>query len=299
METFSHSSIQAFRTCERLFKHKYVARQYPKKRPIYFAIGSTFDKFVQLFYEMKGQNVDGLIKESLREFESVDKGLLTPKERQDLELDINRTEAMSRAYAQIYKEDFREFPTMIAQKELQLSKIPFTGKIDCIFQDAGGLWWILETKTASNINPGDVKRVHIDAQVLGYAVLARRIIGKFPEGIIYNVAKKSQLRRRGAESLEQFKERVRIDYEQNWLTKELFVRYKVHLSMIHINAWKAETTDTIRKIQTKLAEGDNAVWCKNTGACKGAFGLPCEYLQACKDGFYSPITYRESTKGGH
>lgn len=290
---FSHTKLSCYEECQKKFEHKYINKVYPRKRPIYFIVGSAVSNFLQSFYGMKGKNIDIAVKSLLAEFDKVDKGSMSPDDMQDLELDKAKIQGIMSAYIEAYEKDFDEYPTILTEQEGEVAMIngSLRGRLDALFQDKNDSWWILETKTTSQISNTQLQKVPLDSQTLGYCALAESIIHEVPIGVIYNVIQKSRLRRKIRESWEEFITRVKVDYS-NWRERGYFQRTKIRLNDRHFHDWKEDKTNLITEIVSKMDNPDT-IWRRSTGACEGKYGSACEYLPACLSGTYNNILYKE------
>lgn len=306
---FSHTKIDTYETCPRKFLHKYLRKYYPKKRPVYFAIGSAFHAFQDKFYDMRGEHLEVALRAADQVMESVDMSLMTPEEIADYQIDRAMVQGMCVGYSTYYKGDFDEFPTMLLEQECTRDngivlvdyrdeyKGVYTGKIDGLFCDAAGDWWVLETKTTGSVpKKAYFDKIHIDSQTLGYLHLANKVLGKWPRGVLYNVIKKTQIRKKGGETLEAFTERVKLEYVNNNEEKQYFIRYPLEVSKHHLDDWLKEKGSTVSRILTCVEIKSKTAWTKYTNSCLGMYGSGCEYLSACKDGNYNVLLYEKGKK---
>lgn len=90
------------------------------------------------------------------------------------------------------------------------NKIKLAGKIDDI-ATIDGEQWIVEYKTASQIDKSYFDRLYVDSQITFYMMAAMRCDFK-PVGVLYRVLKKPQIRRKQNETVEAFVERMEQDY---------------------------------------------------------------------------------------
>lgn len=147
------------------------------------------------------------------------------------------------------------------------------GKIDAITV-IDGKTWLVEYKTASQINKGYFERVSLDEQITLYMYAYRERFGVKPEGVIYRVLKKPTIRQTKKESLEQFCNRLEQDYVDRpdfYFFEQKYYRSENDLKQFEKELWAFT--------QQYLYEKRNDINCKNASRCLD-FGQ-CEYMPIC------------------
>lgn len=147
------------------------------------------------------------------------------------------------------------------------------GKIDAITV-IDGKTWLVEYKTASQINKGYFDRVSLDEQITLYMYAYRERFGVKPEGVIYRVLKKPTIRQTKKESLEQFCNRLEQDYVDRpdfYFFEQKYYRSENDLKQFEKELWAFT--------QQYLYEKRNDINCKNASRCLD-FGQ-CEYMPIC------------------
>lgn len=303
----SHSKLQAFQDCETLARHKYVRKVYPRARPLYYVFGEAAHKFLEIYYSSRGDEERAKI-EAIKIFDAVDRGPLTADDIHKLEIEQAKLEGICEAYPKFYTQDFDEFPTMLVELDYPETNgfflastrdydLYYEGKIDGLFQDAAGDWWIVEHKflAPQSVTQGLIDKIHIDNQILGYMWLAKeKAIGKWPKGVLYNIIKKPAIRQKKGETLRAFATRVKNEYLVHGQQKNYFMRFDPMISLQHLEEWKAERAHVAGMMYTKIGI-KSKVWSKNTGTCNNLYGN-CPYLSACVTGKYNRLMYEKSKK---
>lgn len=306
--TVSHSKIDAYLTCPKLFKHRYINKVYPIGRPLYFVAGSAFHKFLECFY--RTGDADMARKMGLGVFDETKTGSFTPEMHMEFEEAKAMLQGICQAYPAFYSGDSAEYQKFHTELKLKGSEglqvaetydhkpIYYEGDIDGLAQDQAGDWWILEHKllAAQTIGGKDTsnfqQRLHIDRQNLGYMWLAKeKVLGKWPKGVIYNVVKKPTIRQKKGETLSQYADRVKDKYDKCGLSEGYFQRFPLLISGKHIKDWMDETSYLASTIFTRIGAGCK-VWPKATSACHN-YGA-CAYLQPCTTGKYSRQRYEKA-----
>lgn len=176
------------------------------------------------------------------------------------------------------------FPTKRGMRSSRRQKL--CGKIDAIAhidsQD-----WIVEYKTAGQIDKSYFDRLYVDSQITLYMLAARRL-GYKPVGVIYRVLKKPALRRRQNETVDAFVERMKADY----LARPEFYFYETRLYRSD-----DDLSDFERQMWYEVQQADrNAVQgrvYRHSHACSN-YGT-CPYLPLCtgESGAEAMYEYRE------
>lgn len=297
----SHSSLVNAQSCQRLYKLENLDRLEARKRPTYFTLGSAFHSAVGLWHE--GMTVDRCLEGVNEEFNKIDYSLLGPKEVANLEVEHARVLGMAAAYMEHYKSDLNQYSHFIVESHEEIDIIPgetYHGFIDVLMKDAAGDWWIKETKTAAKntVTPAYLERIKMDNQVLGYAFLARKRIGQFPKGVVYDIACKTSHRKRQQETVAQFCNRIRNLYATRAESEHLFHREEIIFDRRRLQDWWDERRALISLLK-KQRERDKYPWPKNTGHCL-KFGSPCSMFSVCESGRIDPMLYKhrdEEKKG--
>lgn len=290
--TMSHSLIKEWRTCRRKFFFHYMARLDAKRISIPFLVGSSFHSGVEAFYD--GRPPEDFVPEIIKAMrEKVSKAVfLTPEDEQKLMMQESIVTGMLRGYAHTYASDLKRWKIAHTEHEFQIpiieNRMSYVGQIDLVIRQKDGRLWIVEHKTAGRIDRNYVERLALDTQVTGYAIGARHSMNEPIAGIIYNVAKKPQIRQRKDESPEQFATRVENDYlarpEFYFYREELLrdvsatVEYKKEVAEI-----AADLEQVITRTKNEGAQRALPQYYRNTDACtaKG----PCPYLPICTRGW--------------
>lgn len=200
------------------------------------------------------------------------------------EVEVKR--ATVRAMLEGYFERFERFADGVTRREWAFDlpiRNPKTGAVSRSFRlggkiDAvtyvGGELWIVEYKTASQINAGYFERVGLDEQVTLYMHAVRELLGVKPAGVIYRVLKKPSIRQTKKESLEQFCNRLAKDYIDRpdfYFFEQRYYRSEEDLERFREELWAFT--------QQYLYEQRNGINCKNASRCLD-YGR-CEYMPIC------------------
>ncbi|MBO5245116.1 MAG: PD-(D/E)XK nuclease family protein [Selenomonadales bacterium] len=269
MEVLTFSRIKARKNCPMAEHIRYDLELVPRNKKKSFGLGSAvhlgletddIDKAVGYF--------DGVFPDS-------------QEEANELEIQRATVRAMLTGYFNRFgkwgEETIRElsFDIPIRNPKTRAVSRSFRlqGKIDAITV-IDGKPWLVEYKTASQINKGYFDRVSLDEQITLYMYAYRETFGVKPEGVIYRVLKKPTIRQTKKESLEQFCNRLEQDYVDRpdfYFFEQKYYRSENDLKQFEKELWAFT--------QQYLYEKRNDINCKNASRCLD-FGQ-CEYMPIC------------------
>ncbi|MCP4527490.1 MAG: PD-(D/E)XK nuclease family protein [Aestuariibacter sp.] len=150
-----------------------------------------------------------------------------------------------------------------------------SGVIDGLLYE-NGEWWIVEYKTASQINGSYITRISLDFQVHLYKLCASRLYGINIVGVIYDVIKKPTIRQKQKETLLEYEQRLHEWYADN--SAEAFYAQPVLL----------QDRDVERQVwmyyQELLWRSRNDYWPRNTNQCMNHYGRQCQFFGYCDSG---------------
>lgn len=144
-----------------------------------------------------------------------------------------------------------EIPCNIVADELIY---PYAGRIDRIFEE-DGLIYVEDYKTTSRFETGWLDKYKISQQMMGYAWIAGKLIGKPVAG-------------------------VRIDLHVVRKNDSQFERGTVTFSPARLEEWVENTNNTFRDILRSYETG-NFRGVYTEGGCAGKFGM-CSFVEVCK-----------------
>ena len=146
------------------------------------------------------------------------------------------------------------------------NRVMLAGKIDDIAV-VDGQEWLVEYKTAGQIDKTYFDRLYVDSQISFYMMAAKRI-GYKPVGVIYRIIKKPGIRVRKDETIEAFTERLTKDYlvrPDFYFHEARLYRSDDDLEAFEIDLWKE-----IRQAEKNASEGflaRHSHACSNWGSC--------------------------------
>lgn len=156
------------------------------------------------------------------------------------------------------------FPTRSGMR--RSNRIKLAGKIDDI-AIINGEQWVVEYKTASQIDKSYFDRLYVDSQITFYMMAALRCDFK-PVGVLYRVLKKPQIRRKQNETVEAYIERMMQDY----LARPEFYFYesKYYRTVADIAQFEKDVWHEIKQANQNARDGHvfrHSYSCSNYGTC--------------------------------
>jgi hypothetical protein len=173
---------------------------------------------------------------------------LTPEQIQELETLVGMVVAVHAGYVSYWQKSDQSKQYVAQEEKFEIPyrlpsgrTIKLRGRWDEAFRDLeqGGLW-LQENKTKGQIDETGLQAMlSQDLQSMFYCVALACKFGESPQGILYNVIRRPQLRQKKGESLGQFQDRVQEDVSSrpSWY----YMRW-----------------------QTSLEPGDLAYWCSRS-----------------------------------
>lgn len=271
MEFLTYSRIKARKNCPMAEHLRYDLQLVPKNKRESLSIGSA----VHL----------GLETEDIDKAVDYFKNVLPADQAEADALEINRAtvRAMLIGYFQKFgcwpkdarREQQFDIPIVNPETGAKSKTFRLQGKIDAIVA-IDGQYWIVEYKTAGQINQGYFERLELDDQITTYMYAVRKAFGIQAAGVIYRVLKKPSIRQTKKESLEQFCQRLEADYADPAREDFYFYEAKFYRSPDVLAQFEKELWAFTKQY---LFERGKGIHCKNASRCLD-WGK-CEYMPIC------------------
>lgn len=292
---WTSSALRLFRRCKRKFYWKYILRLTPRTTPAALQVGTLFHESIAKWYA--GWPMKRIAKELIDP--SIDRiteeeDLYGAEEFDKLEQSMRILKGMLTGYTTHYASDLKRWKI-----DSRLVEVPFAvhfpglnfiykGKVDGIVKTIStGKHSVIEHKTARTIDEGYIGRLPVDTQVRSYILGATEgvnLVAKSPPNeVIYDVVKKTQIRKKAGESWNEFDERVKDTYLND--PSQMFYRESLKFSPTDIEIFKQELFSTHEDLMKILNSrdpypGDPRAWGINDGECHSFF-KPCTFISAC------------------
>jgi len=199
-----------------------------------------------------------------------------------LELSLMIAESTLPSYFKYWTKDLKEMKWHAVEHDFA---VPYTtkdgrktiirGKMDGVFNNPK--LWLFENKFKSQIDEADLVEVlPFEFQVQMYLWALRQKTGKVPEGVLYNIIRRTCLRQKVDEGITQFAKRISEDIKAR--PEFYFLRLEVSISEKELDQFSIELEDMITDFMNWW-EGKSGHY-KNTHMCLDKFGR-CNYLPLC------------------
>ena len=266
--TLTNSNMKMFKNCPQMGYYRQVEHLVPRIQSDALGIGSGFHKGAET----------GSVEQALAVFANDYPS--TQEEMNALEIKKATVQAMVEGYGKAFK----QFDNIQPEIKFSLPIInPATGAPSKSFNLSGkadglmqidGKWWLLELKTAGQINKTYIDRLMLDSQITTYFYAMQRAKGINLAGIIYRIVKKPSIYPRKGESINQFCERLIADYQQRpefYFFEEKLYRTQDDLKLFERELWMFT--------QYLLLCNREGLWYRNPSKC-GDYGR-CQYMPLC------------------
>ncbi len=246
-----------------------------------------------------------LIAPIMEEMEQRDRSLLqltnltSALALQDLELNYGMADLIIRHYFDHWKRDRMEFDWQALEQIFSVPysyqhpsygslSIPVRGKFDGIFRTKNGELWLFETKTKARIEDETiVDKLPFDLQVCLYIWAAQQVYDSPLNGVVYNLIRRPQLRKKQSDTLRSFLDRIDEDISSR--RTFYFVRYQAYIPREDMQEWVRD----FNGIMEQLIQWTLGVYhYRNSQSCTGRYGS-CEFLRKCSSGDMMGLHKRE------
>jgi len=300
----TYSMWSLFRNCRQACRLRYFEQLVPIEKAHTLSFGSLIHDCLELWHGKRDLAVV---------LDHVDRALPDRARDERALADWHLATAMMKGYTATYPDE--ELEVVALEKEFEGKIVnPATGAASRSFTLAGkvdgivrldGEHFLLEHKTAGQIDGGYIERLWTDFQIILYAWYVEQVFGIRVAGIVYNVLVKAKLKqgkgeteaefekRRGAliaksktgrssakrrmpESDEDFQTRLEAKYAE----PGMFHREVLYISRDQFATLRAELWELS---QSLLDARRRDVWYQNTAFCFH-WGRPCAYFPACRSG---------------
>ena len=295
---WSASSIKLWRQCKRKWFWKYVARVEPKAKSGYLIIGTAFHEALEEWYRMKRV---GMNKIALKHAGAARNSIQQNGEfYNDSQLDKFMHQAqilqgMLMGYGEMYREDRKNWDinrkAIEVPFEVDYGDYAFVGKIDLhvhrLLSEKRKRPFVVEHKTAAKIDAGYIDRLPVDTQIRGYALGATKGLQLPTTSILYDVVAKTKIRRKSGESVQEYNDRISLEYQSK--PGKYFYREPLKFKKSHVEAleWKIyqihKEYEYICSNMEFFDDPNPAYFIPNDGSCYN-YNTTCPYLLLCTVG---------------
>ncbi len=298
----TYSMWALFRNCRKAVDWRYLQQLVPLQRDRNLHFGSLIHECLQVWHQRR--DVDEVLA-------TINRLCADRLQNESQRRDWHLATAMMRAYAARYATD--DFEAVALEKNFEgpivnpatgaaSRSFVLAGKVDGIVR-IGGEHFILEHKTASQVDGDYLEKLWTDFQITIYAHYIEQMMGIPITGILYNVLVKAKLQQGKGESEEEFQARRAEllaksktgkttakrklpesddDFQQRLTEKyadpEMFHREMLYLSRDRFDILRAELWELT---QAFLEARRRGIFYQNTAFCFN-YQRPCPYFALCR-----------------
>ena len=276
----TNSARSTFTNCRKKFYWQYICRLTPNMTAKALMIGSLFHAALETIYkelqynkEEMDMTIDKGVEEKVNECSS-------PEESDILWNQAALIKGLVEGYAKHYLAQDKKTWKIIAPETTFAFPLKNgwlnRGMRDLLITRNGKLG-LVEHKTTTILDANYLAKLPMDSQILSYAISCKRekSIGKYPDFIVYNVARKAQIRQKQSENSQQFHTRMRDEYLMN--PTAYFYREVLSFNKSDLEAYENDLEKFAAEMQRSIKE--KYYYC-NYGACT-QWGT-CPYMQLCQ-----------------
>ena len=281
--TLTNSSRATFMNCRKKWEYEYIRRLAPRRVSIPFLVGGLFHDGLDRMYKVGAFDAEEFEEQVvLPKCEQAAEQCLEPGQSDDVWMQRAVVMGMLKGYAKAYlKGDMASYKILRAEESfaIPLEKgRQYMGKRDLLVMDRKTEKLVLfEHKTTSRLDGGYLAKLPLDNQILGYAWSVGKLMGRLPERVVYNVAKKPGIRQKASETFEEFAARVEQEYVLE--PARYFYRETIHFSKADIDRFYAGLGPIAGEMERCVKTN---FFYQNTGHCT-TYGA-CQYMPLCVNG---------------
>ncbi len=300
----TYSMWSLFKNCRKACEWRYLHELVPLERDRNLALGTVIHQSLEVWHSTR--YLDAVL-------DAVDRAYPNRDQEANQKRDWHLATAMMKGYAARYADE--EFDVVVLEKTFEgkivnpatgASSRSFTlaGKVDGVVR-IGDEYYLLEHKTASQLDGDYLERLWTDFQIVLYSRYVEQTLGIRLAGVLYNVLVKARFtqsrseteaeyearraaliaksktgktsaKRKLPESDEAFQERLAIKYAE----PEMFHRERLYISRDRFEELQAQLWELTQAFLDARRRG---VFYQNTAFCFH-YRRPCAYLPLCRSG---------------
>lgn len=294
----TQSRMMDFLTCERLewFRYRAGGCGIEVIVPETFYLEGEFGHYALAHWYMNAAKGGLMLRQNM--IERIEKtiddlGEITPEYSDELKQKMAAMIGACYAYKEKYKPDLKRYKFILIEKEfeIEIAGVIFRGKLDLGVEDREdgkrGFW---EHKFLQQYSADDYDSLPLNLQQLIYTLAFKALTGKLPDWYMWNVIKKSALRRKGTtakkdgsmpipESWVEFESRVQAQYMEE--QDKMFCRPPPRKIEAKPLESLAESVAYHIGLLRKFVESEEMPPMRYC-SCQGRYGKPCPYSKACQ-----------------
>jgi hypothetical protein len=282
--TYSNTSL--YQSCHWKYWIRQVKYLVPKTKELVFSFGQAYHNGIEGYYKTAKSPLDG---EALIKAHEIADDLLQSDRASDYDNAVPiKVKSMIRGFVLSFKDSpyeitDQEMPFLVKlpdAPDFELNGVKYefwvSGKIDAEMKHKPtGALYLGEWKTCTSFDDY-MSKIRQDNQpwqyMIGYYLKNR----KRPSGVVYRLAKKTLIRQKKSETVDEFFSRIVTEYSENMAEyfKEEIVPFDNKRADRHWNF----LYDMAKEIKFSF---ENDLWSRSHGSCFN-YNKPCPYMSICK-----------------
>ena len=213
-----------------------------------------------------------------------------------LEFSLLIAEATLPAYFKYWVKDLKEINWKDLERQFAVPYITADGRKTIIRGKMDGVFnspklWLFENKFKSMIEESDlVDTLPFELQIMLYTWALKKLDEQIPQGVLYNIIRRTCLRQKKEETLIQFADRCVEDIKTR--PEFYFIRMQISITPKEMVAFEGELEDMVVDFMDWW-EGIAGHY-KNTGHCIDKYGR-CNFLPLCSRKDFQSFDKRDRT----
>ena len=270
------SAISDWKQCRRLYGFRWVDGWQSKLPNANLLTGTLVHAGLACVHQGKPGDAPRAIHDAL--LANVPTTNLSSGQIQIVEQSYELSNVMVAAYIEHYGIDREAGRTLSVEAPFEVrvnDRHTLTGTIDRLADNAEGELEVWEHKTTSDTRAEYDLVAAIRWQTYGYYIAGRKLTGRWPKHVIYNILGKPTLRQGKKENRAEYLQRVAAEYKTNG--SAYFRRVKVRIGLSAIQ----EYVEQLKGIMHDMEYTPRKLYYPNDGYCTRGRGAACEFLDTC------------------
>lgn len=283
MYNVTYTQTSFIRSCPRKYYFRYVQCLVPKVKDTVLLRGTVIHDGFEMYFH--GAKIDQILKYIVNTYDNaISKA--TPEQYEDLVIGKFMVFGMFKFYpfqdigfTEVYPEE--KFKITIGN----MRGVRLLGKVDGrVMKDRK--WWIREVKTTSFSFRQAEDRARVSYQGAGYMYGEQKMLGIPIQGILFDFIRKSALRKRESENVDQFGHRIVRDYAEHMLDPKtarplnesrMYKRFYSYRSPKQLSEYESDLKKAVKLIRDCRRKDE---WMRNPDVCY-FYGKECPYMKIC------------------
>jgi hypothetical protein len=282
--TLHQHDMSNFLSCPFKYKLAVVHNVVPKTYGRALNIGTVFSKSV---YELHKTGQVGPAMQLVSDYKESLVNVTRQEQQDDIDNDICMVQAMILGYFKHFMKERKVAMPIINNIEpefrIEISfyngiKYKYVMRLDGRITDSARYYWILELKTSSGVSADLLLELPTNFQINSYNLGMKELFITPTLGVLYRFITKAQIRQKKTESLEQFRQRILLEYNDN--PEKYFFEESLYFDRNATERFKKDLEYHFRYMTFCYIHD---YFPKNGNSCITKYGSHCDYLKYCSN----------------